>query len=419
VTGARIAILAHGHPRWHRGGGEMVAHSSFHALREAGAATTYLGMASPRARTLYDSFGEAEWLRDLGESEVLIRVPGFDDFLHNQRDSRATRAIVDHVTAFRPDIVHFHHFWSIGFDTIQAIRSALPRALLVLTLHEYLALCLQHGQMLTRPERRLCHAPSASGCHACYPDLAPALFAMRSTLVARGLALLDGITAPSRFLIERFAQAGIRQPIALIENGLDRPVPQQEGLAPDLHRRFAFFGQATPFKGLDVFVNAANAVLARDGSAAAFDIHGVSRADFDLTFGALAPQPHPAIRFHGAYKPDDVIGLMRASGWIVMPSIWWENAPVVIQEAQLAGRPMIVSDIGGMREKVRDGVDGVHFRARDADSLAATMTRCAGDAGLWNRLRAAQPRPPSAQDMNRAFAAFYATLPRPGRATLS
>ena len=78
---------------------------------------------------------------------------------------------------------------------------------------------------------------------------------------------------------------------------------------------------------------------------------------------------------------------MEHADWIVVPSIWWENSPLVIQEAFMHGRPVICSDIGGMAEKVRDGVDGLHFRANDARSLAATIQRAAGTPGLWEKLR--------------------------------
>ena len=54
--------------------------------------------------------------------------------------------------------------------------------------------------------------------------------------------------------------------------------------------------------------------------------------------------------------------LMRSVDWMIIPSIWWENSPIVIQEAFFHGRPMICSNIGGMAEKITDGVDGLHFR---------------------------------------------------------
>jgi glycosyltransferase involved in cell wall biosynthesis len=72
--------------------------------------------------------------------------------------------------------------------------------------------------------------------------------------------------------------------------------------------------------------------------------------------------------------------------WVIVPSVWWENAPLVIQEAFAHGRPVICSDVGGMAEAVRDGVDGLHFGRGDARSLAQTMQRAIEQPGLWQHL---------------------------------
>ena len=84
---------------------------------------------------------------------------------------------------------------------------------------------------------------------------------------------------------------------------------------------------------------------------------------------------------------------MATVDWTVMPSIWWENAPVVIQESFLHRRPLIVSNIGGMAEKVRDGVDGLHFRVGSPEDLADCLTRALQEPDLWPRLADAAPRP--------------------------
>ncbi|MEK1927423.1 MAG: glycosyltransferase, partial [Rhizobium giardinii] len=57
----------------------------------------------------------------------------------------------------------------------------------------------------------------------------------------------------------------------------------------------------------------------------------------------------------------------------IVPSVWWENAPLVIQEAQTQGRPVIASSIGGMAEMVEHGVNGLTVPPNDARALAAAM----------------------------------------------
>ena len=68
-------------------------------------------------------------------------------------------------------------------------------------------------------------------------------------------------------------------------------------------------------------------------------------------------------------------------------------------EAFQYGRPVICSDIGGMSEKVTDGVSGLHFRRRDPEHLAEVMQRAAETPGLWEELRAGiPPEPPRSMD---------------------
>ena len=94
--------------------------------------------------------------------------------------------------------------------------------------------------------------------------------------------------------------------------------------------------------------------------------------------------------------------LAERADWVVVPSIWWENSPLVIQEAFMHGRPVICSDIGGMAEKVSDGVDGIHFRANDVQRLAEAIKAAATTPGLWEKLRdGIRPIYPMPEHVNR------------------
>jgi glycosyltransferase involved in cell wall biosynthesis len=96
----------------------------------------------------------------------------------------------------------------------------------------------------------------------------------------------------------------------------------------------------------------------------------------------------------GPYRRDELPGLIGEIDWVVMPSIWYENAPLVIQEAFQHLRPVIASNLGGMAEMVRVGVDGLHARAGDAGHLARVMARAASEDGLWHRLvEGIEPQP--------------------------
>ena len=109
--------------------------------------------------------------------------------------------------------------------------------------------------------------------------------------------------------------------------------------------------------------------------------------EFQEEFGRLQESLRGRVTFRGSYEHDELPKLMADLHWVLIPSIWWENSPLVIQEAFFHRRPIICSDVGGMAEKVRDGVDGLHFRVGDAYSLARTIEEATTNPRLWRSLR--------------------------------
>ncbi len=106
---------------------------------------------------------------------------------------------------------------------------------------------------------------------------------------------------------------------------------------------------------------------------------------------------------------------MMATDWTVVPSIWWETGPLVVPESFQHGRPVICSDIGGMSEKVRHGVSGLHFDVGDPDDLAATLKTAAETPGLWSKLQAGIPPVYEMTDHVQVVTDIYRRLLESGR----
>src|SRR5262249_57931996 len=94
-------------------------------------------------------------------------------------------------------------------------------------------------------------------------------------------------------------------------------------------------------------------------------IHGANldlqTAAYQDEFRSLLETTKLNVTLVGRYAHGDLPRLMANIDWVIVPSIWWENSPLVIQEAFAYGKPVICSDIGGMAEKVTDRVNGLHF----------------------------------------------------------
>jgi glycosyltransferase involved in cell wall biosynthesis len=143
-------------------------------------------------------------------------------------------------------------------------------------------------------------------------------------------------------------------------------------------------------------------------------LHGanldVQDEKFRAEFGDLLDAARDNVMMVGRYRPEELPRLMSEIDWVVIPSIWWENSPLVIQEAFFHGRPIICSDIGGMAEKVIDGANGLHFRAGDPRSLARVLHRATTEPGLWQRLRDGIPPVHSMDDHVTRLVGLYDEL---------
>jgi glycosyltransferase involved in cell wall biosynthesis len=293
----------------------------------------------------------------------------------------------------RPDVVHFQHSLFIGYDALREVRRTLPDVPIVHTLHEFLPICHNKGQMVRTMDRSLCGEASPRRCGECFPEISPAEFFLRKRFIQAQLGLVDLFVAPSETLLERFVEWGIpRERILLEDYGRLQPAAVDDTPRAAPHATFGVFGQLNPYKGIDV---ALRAMRALDGHPARLRVHG---ANLDLQehgfrdeVATLLEQTGGNVSILGPYPPERAGELMAEVDWVVVPSIWWENSPLVIQEAFARRRPVICSDIGGMAEKVTDGVDGLHFRVGDANSLAATIRRAVETPGLWQRLRDGTP----------------------------
>ena len=100
---------------------------------------------------------------------------------------------------------------------------------------------------------------------------------------------------------------------------------------------------------------------------------------------------------------------MKKIDWVVIPSIWWENSPLVIQEALAHGRPVIGSDIGGVAENIL-GRGGLTFSAGDAADLASVMAKAIGDYNVFRSLQKSIVAPLSSKQSAEKHVSFYQEL---------
>jgi glycosyltransferase involved in cell wall biosynthesis len=82
---------------------------------------------------------------------------------------------------------------------------------------------------------------------------------------------------------------------------------------------------------------------------------------------------YPNVEFLGWLPHSQVFDQIKGARFVVFPSEWYENLPLVIIEAFACGVPVIASALGAMKEVVEHGRTGLLFRPGDVDDLARTM----------------------------------------------
>ncbi len=330
------------------------------------------------------------------------------------RDPRFDAPLDALLDRLEPDVVHVAHGDGWG---VAPFRRAARRGLVVgATLHDYKAFCAR-GQLL--PEvGPPCSAAFEERCVRCVSDqldrgplqalagrLAPAglherwartrlpleqrpeppakarrRWRARQRALMEALNGCDVLTAPSEFVARAHRQAGLRRGVDVLRNptpGAPPPIsPRRPGPL-----RVGFFGTDVPSKGLGGLLRAAA---------------GVSGVEVHV-HGPRPGAPGERLVWHGPYEPEQAAKLMSGVDVIALPSVWPENAPLVAEEARLAGRPRLVSAVGGLPEGVRDGVDGWILPADDVAAWADRLRALAAEPAEVVRATAAVLPPGSPQ----------------------
>jgi glycosyltransferase involved in cell wall biosynthesis len=408
VSKQRVLYISSNHPAIRPGGMELYMVDLYEALRDS---DDFEPIILARAGPPYtDPTGYHGWSpftmvgkdpnQYLFYTNTFADLSSWDPLFGKWKNKQVlTRFIRDFLLAQKPDLVHFQHLWYLGYDTIRVTRNTLPDAPIVCHLHEYLPICFRDGQMVRTKSNELCQEESPRRCHECFPNVSPQTFFLRKRFIESHLSLVDRFIAPSDYVADRYSEWGIprakmvihSQPIDVRAGEPDRPSPVRE------RNRFAYFGQLNPYKGAEVLLEAMEALGDDfDGELLIFGANlEIQPLEFRERVQVLLDRDRGKVRFVGQYRRAELSKLMAGIDWVVVPSIWWETGPIVVWEAFQHGRPVICSDIGGMSEKVTDGVNGLHFRTGDPHDLAEVMRRAAETPGLWDELQRAVPREPS------------------------
>ncbi len=414
-----ILFTVHKYPPESLGGTEIYTLTLARALHAAGHTVTvfYPSPSVTVVTTDVGSDGVHRWQVPLPATR-LTEDP-VRQFWHTVRDHAIEQAFVDCLHTTQPDLVHFQHVQGVSAHLIE-LAADHPR---VVTLHDYWYFCA--NSQLIRPDQQPCRGPSFGNwncvdCATARADLhglriaRPLValpFAMRNRYLRRLSNQVDRFIAPSEFLRQQYIQQGWpTEKILTLENGMDRrrllDAPDRAQPTPPLRPHFGFLGALAWQKGIHVLVEAFNQLP----PTAALTIYGSDQAF--PTYGAQVriAATHPHIRFAGPLAYEEVGAALRQLDALVVPSLWYENSPLVIQEAYVMGVPVLASNLGALPEKVIDGKTGRLFPPGDSSALAKLLQALIDEPATLAALGQGITPPPTVEAHAAQIGALYDEL---------
>jgi glycosyltransferase involved in cell wall biosynthesis len=290
--------------------------------------------------------------------------PGYQKALWHMRDAwntdagRRFSAIIDES---KPDFLHSHLI--DGMSATLWRRARQHHIPVIHTAHDYHLLC-PRSLMLTR-SLKICATPQL-------PCRSYRKWHLHTT---RDITLF---CSPSQFLIEQHKAAGLAvKRTAVIRNGIPLPVFKPKARTENAPRRFLFAARLTIEKGCQVLLDAMKLMPTELN----FELCIAGKGAFEEAFREAASLD-PRIRLLGYIQDDAKIKTFCEADCLILPSLWYENAPVVIIEAATYGLGVIASRIGAIPEFISNEKNGLLFEPGNAASLAAAMQRIIKEDGL-------------------------------------
>ena len=360
------SLLSINNYHYRRGGAEAVYFDHAAMFQEQGWQTAFFSMHHPENISCEQDRYFVNEL-ELGQNySVTQKLQMASKVVYSYEARAKLRSLLD---VFRPDVAHVHSVYHhISPAILPLLKSReIP---VVLTAHDLKLLCpaytmLSQGEICERCKggkisnvvRRKCIKDSAalSGLIWAEAALHGALQTYKNNV--------DIVVTPSQFYRQKFLEWGwADQQLRYIPNYVDASAYAPEYAAGDY---FVYFGRLLRDKGVHTLIKATAAAGVRLVIAGT----GPHAAEFE----ALAAASKAQVEFAGYCSGEKLHGLIRGARAVVLPSEWYENAPISILEAYALGKPVIGADIGGIPEMIEPNQSGWLFTSRSADDLAERL----------------------------------------------
>jgi glycosyltransferase involved in cell wall biosynthesis len=331
-----------------RGGCERVMFNDIQALSGQGIDIIPFSAVDPaNVATEYASYFASG--ANIRATSPLRRVEAAIDAIHCKRTARAFDHMLDET---RPDIVHCHNIYGRLSTSILGVlkEHSVPA---VLTVHDYKVVCpsylmLRDGKPCTACVDGGYYRCGVSRCHK--GNLAASLVYSIEAYYARMTDHYGAISAflcPSHFIADLLRQSGIDSKRVIYHPNCVEP----DAYTPSYDGQYVLYvGRLSHEKGIPTLVKA------MVGSKIPLKIAGAG--PMEATLREMAGADNTSIALEGHCDGARLADLYKNAAFVVVPSEWYENAPMAILESFAYGKAVIGTRIGGIPELITEGEHG-------------------------------------------------------------
>jgi glycosyltransferase involved in cell wall biosynthesis len=355
-----------------RGGSEKVLFDEVEMLNLSGHETAIYSRANKlNIATEYDKYFPPEI--DTERFSLSLNTLGTVKKLIYSSDAR--QCLERLLKKFKPDIVHAHNIYGrLSLSVLDVLKKEnIP---VVMTLHDYKFLCpsylmLNHGEICERCKGRRYINAFVTKCHK-NSYTASAVYAFESWFNHR-FRKYDSVKifiSPSRFLQTKVLESGLKPDrITFLPNQINA---KQIAVNESAGSYLLYFGRLSREKGVDTLLNAWS------GLDTDLSLIIVGDGPERTRLEDMAKEKNSNVTFKGYLSGQTLQDLIAGARGVVMPSEWYENAPISLLEACAHGKPVIGARIGGIPEMIRDGETGLLFESGNIIDLQNKINQFIG-----------------------------------------
>lgn len=398
----KILKVIHGYPMRYNAGSEVYSQTLCHGLADRHEVHVFT-----REEDAFAPDFRLREERDADDPRITLHLVNNPRLKDRYRATGIDVRFAEVLDQLDPDICHVGHLNHLSTSMLkEAAKREIP---IVYTLHDYWLMCPrgQFMQMFPEDSNELwsacdgqedrkcaerCYARYFSGSHEeleqdvqYWTDWVK----RRMEHIREVAQLVDLFIAPARYLLNRYRDDfGIpERKLVYLDYGFDKTRMSGRSRSAPEPFTFGYIGTHIPAKGIHDLIRAfgqleGDARLRIWGRPRGQDTDALKKIALELP-GDIGTRVEWRPEYRNQNIVEDVFDHCDA---IVVPSIWVENSPLVIHEAQQARVPVITANAGGMAEYVHHEVNGLLFEHRSVDSLTQQMQRFVVDPDLANRL---------------------------------